>query len=411
MKQGLTLKLSKKKKDEKKKEKNWVEKGDRLAARIAAECRINQNYIQKVVTKILAQNPRFDWEQGPDWKSLCEEVSTHPTETAFLEALQRETGIDVQAIMDLDNISTMHLQSKESQLDDMLRPSEDPCKMADLLRWIYEGDPSKTFNNKNKKDLDLMKQRALAHPDKLTFVAEGKCGNGHLKQYVNKIRVMDHVSSEDINDVLKDMDSPTSVVGEILPGGYVKALGGLEFPKAKRAAELIRLLNKTYKHKIVYDDDEKAKYLVFSHRASGNSGMVREIRENEDFFISPEGSMASWSVIGETGYSQKQGYSGPKPKRDIGRELERIPGKLVLKGEQLGKKALKKGGKLVLRELKKWWTGEDSDEERGGSRSATISATRRKLDRLRDDMLHDRITPYAYSRKKEALEEILSEED
>ena len=401
----MTLTITKKRKDERKHAKNWVETGDRLTARISAECHVNQGYIQKVVTKILEKNPSFDWEQDPDWKSICEEVSDHPTEDAFLEALQRDTGVDALATMQLHSISLIP-RAKEAQLDDMLRQD---CGMADLLKLIYEGDPDKHFDRKNKKDVAMMKEKALARLDLLQYVKQGHCGNGKLKHYVDDLMLKSVMTPDDVDDTLREMEGDISLSGEV-ERGYIRELGGFRFPKAKRVKELIRLLGDRYKLEFVEVPEEGVTLAVFKPRASGQSEVsAKEIRENEGLFVTPEGEM---SMIGETSPYVEGEYTGPQPPRDITRELKSIPHKIVLRGKPLARQTIKKAeayakkglkgtGKFVLRGMKEWWTGEPTKP----SKTRRESETDEMLHDLRKQVQAGKLSPYQYQIMKEELKE------
>lgn len=398
----MTLKITKK--AEKKK---W----DVTYENISKNCGMRLDHVKDIIGGIRDLDPKhdFDW-QSLDWRSICEEVADHPTEEAFLDAIEREQPGSTSLIRRARSLgkpgkhSSYELKSREEHLDDMLR---EPCGMADLLKDIYE-------EKHDKKELILLKQRALARPDLLQYVKQGHCGNGKMKHYVNDLMLRSVMTPEDVDETLKEMEGDITLSGEV-DRGYIKELSGFRFPKPKRVKELIRLLGGRYKLELVDVPEEGVTLAVFKPRASGMEEITAaDIRENEGMFITPDGSM---SVIGETAPYVEGIYEGPQPKKDIGRELKGVPRKIVLQGRPLARKTVqtvegyaKKGvknvGKLVLRSLKEAWTGTPGEKIRMGRRKVDYDAELRKL---RQRFVKNDITSYEYYAKRDALEEMREE--
>jgi hypothetical protein len=385
-----------------------VETGDRLTARISAECGINRAYVEKIVLELVKND--YDWEQGIDWKVICEEVADHPTTDAFEGAILKHApgAYDFLVL----HATKEYLKDKENRLDELLK---DHCGMATLLKYIYEGDPSKTYNNKNKKDLATLKEKALSRTDLLAQIKRGDCGNGKLKRYVNDLLVHSAMDEEEVDDVLREMEGNTAVSGEVLTGGWIKELGGFEFQKKRRVKEILRLLGDRYKLTFVEDQDSGKTLAVFKPRASGMEEVsAKDIKKNEDWVISPDGTM---SVMGET-VPYTSVYEGPQPKRSISSDLKHIPVKIMLKGKaiprkaaHMGKEALKSEGKLILRDIKKWWTGVEPKSNKEKRKEKAEDEYRAELADLREKLRKGDITDTRYYYLRQALREEREEEE
>lgn len=374
---------------------------------IAKNCGMRLDHVKEIIQGIRDLSPKndFDWE-SMDWKSICEEVSDHPNEESFLDAIEAEApGATVlirraRGMGKKGKRDTYSLRSQEERIEDTLR---DPCGMADLLRQLYEEKPDKVTAS-------MIRQRALSRPDLLQYVKQGHCGNGRLKHYVNDLMVRSVMTPDEVDDTLKEMEGDVALSGEV-ERGYIKELSGFRFPKAKRVKELIRLLGDRYKLELVDIPEQGVTLAVFKPRASGMEEVTAsDIRENEGLFITPEGHM---SVIGETSPYVEGMYTGPQPPRDITRELKGVPRKIVLMGKPLAKKTIqdveglaKQGakhvGKLVLKSLKEAWSGRS---EAGSSAPGLHSKQQyeRMMERVEDQYLRNDISGYEYYAKAKAI--------